>query len=125
MNDSIVESLRKLTHIRSVSPSSLVNRPSFWTRCDVVHPKWWYDKNEPYDHDPFIYVDGIVSAAKWNCWRTYTQTENGNVCIWLGFALTRGTWTEHSWCVLGSKVIETEDAHDIYILRSRIVSRRV
>jgi hypothetical protein len=107
-HEELADKLRDLIRVRAVSPSSIILRRNFWQRCTLVNPKWSYEAHT------FIYVDGIVGACKWNCCRTYEQSSNGNLCIWLGYAFNRGTWMEHCWCMLGDKIVETEDAHDIY-----------
>ena len=107
-HEELAATLRALVPVRSLSPSSLVHRPQFWRRCELVKPHWWYDTSH------FIFVDGIVGASKWNACRTYEQSTNGNLCIWLGFAFTGGIWREHCWCMLGDRVVETEWPHDNY-----------
>jgi len=104
----IAGTLCDLVGLRPVSPSSIIRRPGFWRRCALVNPKWSWQPHS------YIFVDGIVSACKWNCCRTYEQSSNGNLCIWLGFAFNRGTWWEHCWCMLGDRIVETECSHDIY-----------
>jgi hypothetical protein len=42
------------------------------------------------------------------------RVENGNLCMYLGYARYAAVWAEHAWCMLDGKIIESEFRREMY-----------
>ena len=111
---AISETLHSLVKIRPASPASILSRRQFWSRCSVIHPQWWADPSTKSPYCEFVFVDGIAFASKWNCCQVLSRATDGNLCMYFGYARQDSVWSEHAWCMLDGKIIETESRREMY-----------
>lgn len=98
----IVTTLRDMIGVSLPQPESLLSRKKFWSRCQLVTPNW-----TNFAITSRIYVDGFVGACCWNSWKVYNSGIEEGLSLWLGFAHRWGRWTEHAWCMLDQRIVET------------------
>jgi len=104
----IATALQKIIHVQRLSAGSLIDRREFWQRCRNITPHW---REPPIDR---IFVDGFVGKCKSNSWKVYSDAIEEGLSLWSGYAFHGGTWWEHSWCMLGNRIIETTGYFWIY-----------
>jgi hypothetical protein len=104
----IAATLRGIVHVPRQNPGSLVARREFWQRCRLLNPDWRSCSPRR------IFVDGFHGACHWNAWKVYTDALEPGLSLWMGYALHGGSWTEHSWCMLGDRIVETTWPFRIY-----------
>lgn len=105
----IEKALRSLTEIPRLNPNGFIARPGFFERCRPLKPGW--DERAP---NARIYVDGFYGACRWNSWKVYTNALEDGLTLWLGFASWDARWTEHCWCMLGDRIVESTSSFHTY-----------
>jgi len=108
LSDEIDRTLRSLIHVPRLNRGGFISRPGFWDRCCLVTPNW----RDQFNH--WIFVDGFENASKWNAWKVFTDSLEDGLSLWLGYALFRGSWKEHAWCMLGDRIVESTLPFRIY-----------
>ena len=103
----IENTLRKMIAVQAVDGGFLAD-PGFWARCSLINKDW---REQPPNR---VYVDGYVGGCMWNSWRVMNDALEDGIHVYYGFALGDGQWSEHCWCMIGDRIIETTGPMTIY-----------
>ena len=108
--EEIATTLRALVEISPFEPDGIVARPGFWDRCQTIVPG--RESDDPSKRR--IFVDGFRGACRWNALKVYREAIEPGLSLWCGYALYGRTWYDHSWCMLGPRIVETTVPFRIY-----------
>jgi hypothetical protein len=106
--ERITATLRAFIEVRPFEPDSLVARPGFWARCQLIGPPNSGTLRSR------IFVDGFRGACQWNSLKVYQDALEPGLSLWCGFALYGAVWNNHAWCMLGPRIIETTVCWNAY-----------
>jgi len=109
----IAATLRQIIHVPQLEGNVLMARPEFWDRCMLINPNWRAEATAPSARTR-IYVDGHLGGCKFNAWRVCTSGLEEDIRLYQGYAFAYGSWAEHAWCMVGSRIIETTGEFTIY-----------
>ena len=103
--DEIAATLRNLIPVRPPMPNSLLWSTAFWRRCRRIDDGTGLN---------IIHVDGFAGLCFYNCWKVYSDAIEHGLSLWHGYASHWNRWSEHAWCMLGNRIIETTMTRAVY-----------
>jgi hypothetical protein len=109
----IATTLRGIIHVPPLEGNILMAHPDFWDRCTLINPNWRAEPTAPAAKTR-IYVDGHMGGCKFNAWNVFNSGLEEGIRLYQGYAFAYGSWAEHAWCMLGSRIIETTGEFTIY-----------
>jgi hypothetical protein len=80
----------------------------FWNRCAIINPNWHQEEPD------VIQFDGYLQGCMWNSWKVFDDALEDGITVYQGYALGGGQWSDHCWCMLGDRIIETTGQFTIY-----------
>jgi len=115
----IVRMLRDLIYVQPLPDDNaaaagvFVTNPDFWDRCQLVNPNWRKESSHPSSLHR-IYVDGFLQGCNWNSMKVFHDHLEEGLCVYQGYALGGGAWSEHCWVMHGNRIVETCGEFTIY-----------
>lgn len=104
----LCQTLQGLIDVQKPASDSLLRRPAFLARCRLVTPDWNARRMSR------IFVDGFVGKCYSNSCQVYRNGSEEDLALWVGYALARGQWWEHAWCMIDDLIIESTHPFDAY-----------
>lgn len=102
------ETLQSLIEVQEPAADSVIASTEFQARCQLVTPNWNHQKLKR------VFVDGFVGKCYSNSWKVYTDALEQSLTLWAGYALARGKWWEHAWCMIEDQIVESTYHFDTY-----------